>query len=318
MDAGVMRASHQDVTNPTVYAAASRWIRKHVREHPGRPFFAFVHLWDVHFDFIPPPPYDTRFDPAYAGAIDGRDFFFDPAISAGLSQRDRQHLIALYDGEIAWTDSFVGMLLGDLDQLGLAESTVVAVTSDHGTEFFEHGGKGHRTTLFDELLCIPLILRAPGRLPAGARVAAQTRSIDVGPTLLELAGLPVPAGIAGSSLVGLARGQGLEFDNTSISELESVGLDLRAVRTERVKLLRDTQGGQSVWFDLALDPSEHQPLAAPPGGAADLERCARAEAELERAIRARPADPASAAVTQAVLRQLEQLGYTDGADGLER
>lgn len=118
-------------------------------------------------------------------------------------------------------------------------------------------------------------------------------------------------------LAASACGGVSEFDNASISELGSVGRRLRAVRTEHVKLLRDLEGGQSLWFDLAGDPSEQMPLGEPPCGALDRERRERVEAELERAVRARPAEPASAAVTQGVLRQLEELGYTDGAGDRE-
>ena len=74
------------------------------------------------------------------------NFFFDKRINAGMSKRDIEHLLALYDGEIAWTDLHVGKIIDDLRETGLLDRTVVAVTSDHGTEFFEHGQKGHRNT----------------------------------------------------------------------------------------------------------------------------------------------------------------------------
>lgn len=97
MDPTVMRRSHADVTNPTVFEAFHRWLA----EHHERPFFMFVHFWDCHFDFIPPEPYRHRFDPDYAGDITGENFFFDPRVNAALPKRDIEHLEALYDGEIA-------------------------------------------------------------------------------------------------------------------------------------------------------------------------------------------------------------------------
>ena len=96
----------------------------------------FIHIWDVHFDFIPPPPYDTMFDPGYTGSVTGNNFIFDESVNAEMPKRDLEHLIALYDGEIAWTDHHVGKILARLDELGLRDNTIVMLLADHGTEFF--------------------------------------------------------------------------------------------------------------------------------------------------------------------------------------
>src|SRR4030042_2009689 len=127
------------------------------------------------------------FAPDYPGPLTGENFFFDPRINAQMPRRDLEHLIALYDGEIAWTDAHVGKIIDALKAAGLLERTGVAVPSDPGTEFFEHNGKGHRTTLSDELIRIPLVIRYPARLPAGMRVHDQTRIIHVRATLTQLA-----------------------------------------------------------------------------------------------------------------------------------
>jgi arylsulfatase A-like enzyme len=201
MNPEVMVASHEDVTNERTYGAVEGWLA-----HRGEdPFFLFVHLWDAHFDFIPPAPYDTQFGAPYDGWVDGRNFFFDERYSPSMSSRDLQHTLALYDGEIAWTDSIVGRIRAQLDRRGLLDETVIALTSDHGTEFFDHGLKGHRRTLYDEVLHTPLILRYPRSIPAGRRVSALSRGIDLGATLLELAGLPFPDDIMGQSLMPLVR-----------------------------------------------------------------------------------------------------------------
>ncbi|MBU0616212.1 MAG: sulfatase, partial [Planctomycetes bacterium] len=112
-----------EATSPAIAGAAQDWLRKNTR----RPFFMFVNFWDTHFDYTPPPPFDTRFDPDYEGTATGRDFIFDPAINAQMPRRDLEHLIALYDGEIAWTDMHVGKILGELDALGLRDSTLVVL-----------------------------------------------------------------------------------------------------------------------------------------------------------------------------------------------
>ena len=309
-DLDLQRKSHVDVTNPAVHAAWSKWFAGRGEE----PFFAFVHLWDVHYDYIPPPPYDTRFDPDYTGRVTGRDFFTDPAINGRMPERDKQHVVALYDGEIAWTDSFIAKLREDLERAGLLGDTIIAVTSDHGEELFDHGGKGHRLTLFDEVLHIPLVLRYPRGLPSGVRVRAQTASIDVGPTLLELAGLEAPADVLGTSLVPLARDPQAAHALRAVSELATTGRNLRAVRTLQYKLIDDVGQSQHYFFDLAKDPVEHRGsvnFATELGRRAQqgyLEEVAR----MERFLAAHPPQVQGAQVPSDVQRQLQHFGYTEG------
>ena len=183
----------------------------------GRPFFLFAHYFDPHYDYVPPAPYDGRFDPDYDGAIPTDDFLNNPAISLPderdpyrrervVSDRDLEHLRSLYAGELAWTDHQVGRILARLEELGLADDTLVIVTADHGDEFFEHQGLGHRSTLFEEQVRVPMILRFPGRLPEGERVRGLVSTIDVLPTVLELLGLEAPEGAPSRSFAGLAAG----------------------------------------------------------------------------------------------------------------
>ncbi|MCP3919590.1 MAG: sulfatase [bacterium] len=307
MDPGVMSASHTGVTNPEVYGAARQWMQAKKDE----PFFCFVHFWDVHFDFVPPPPYDTMFDPDYAGDVDGRGFFFDPDIVQNrISERDKDHLRALYDGEIRWTDDHVGKLLDDLDAWGLAENTIVVVTSDHGTEFWEHGGIAHRTTLYDELIRTPLVVRYPGEVPAGGRVEAQTRIIDVGPTVLALAGVDPLPGAMGQSLMPLVRGDEVPA-RPALSELYSIGRALSAVRGNDTKLIHDQVQGVQVWFDLALDPGERngqRSFRSEAGGAA-RERYRVMLGELGAAVARRPAAPGVPDVPVHVRDALRAAGY---------
>ena len=268
MDKDVMEASHRDDPGATTYSEFKGWLEKRSK----RPFFAFVHFWDVHFDFTPPPPYDTKFDPGYTGPIDGKNFFFDnDRYKAGMDPKDLQHLLALYDGEIAWTDSLIGKIRADLEKQGLLENTVIALTSDHGTEFFEHGSKAHRMTLYDEVIRTPLVIRYPKSLPQGRRVAELSRGVDVGPTLIELAGFPVPQDVYGQSLLptlggkdgaggGAPGGSKVAMNRVvgrAVSELDSLGQHLRAVRTQKWKLVDDIGNGEDHWyFDLQKDPGE--------------------------------------------------------------
>lgn len=321
MDKDVMRESHADVTNPRVFQRFQEWIGQHDPSQGGRPFFAFLHLWDAHFDFVPPAPYDTRFDPDYKGSItgrgyDGRGFFFDERIAPGMDARDLEHLIALYDGEIAWTDEHVGKVRAELERLGLLENTLVVITSDHGTEFFEHGRKGHRQSLYDEVVRVPLVMRLPEHLAAGARIGEQTRSIDVVPTILELCGLPAPLDVAGQSLMPLVRKDPGARPARAILELDSVGAHLRAVRAAKWKFVDVIGSDQPFYFDLEKDPRELSPLTdreTELGKRATQAYLTEVEG-LEAWLRAHPAPATSSQLPADVQHNLRHEGYIGGGD----
>jgi len=315
-DGRLDRAAHSDVTGPRIFAALERWFTG----RPKRPFFLFVHLWDVHYDYIPPPPFDKEFDPDYTGAFTGVDFFWNSQVNPGMDPRDLQHLVALYDGEIAWTDTFVGKIRELLETRGLLDDTVVAVTSDHGDEFFEHGQKTHRRSLYDEVTHVPLVLRFPRRVRAGTTLRAQTRSIDVGPTLLELAGLPAPSDVLGASLLPLVNGPPDAPGRPAVSELYTRKLDLRSVRTLRWKFVDDLRQKRSFFFDLEHDPTESIPRA---DFGSELGKEARAgyEREFGALTAFAAAHPSIAAASSsggpkpaAIQSQLKKFGYVDGEE----
>lgn len=317
MAARNMRASHQGVTNELVY---ERWRAMLDDAAPvgggkNKRLFAFVHLWDVHFDFTPPPPYDTMFDPGYDGPITGRDFFWDPSINAMLPDEDKRHIVALYDGEIRWTDEIIGRMRRDLEERGLAENTVVVITADHGTELFDHGGKGHRTTLYDEQIHIPLIVWWPDRIEEG-RHQSVTRMIDIGPTLRELCELPAVPTTMGHSLAPLARGETVSpVGAPAVSELISVGRSLRSIRTETDKLVHNTNSDSFSWFDLVLDPLENQVRTA-----REDTRFVRLDEQywtiveaMTQALNRLGFGPSAANVPDAIRKSLNGLGYVDGS-----
>jgi len=196
------------VTSPRLHAQVLPWLTA----NHAAPFFLFVHYWDVHYDYVPPAPFDSLFDPDYTGPIDGRDVMEDPRIRGGMDPRDLQHLLALYDGEIAFTDRYVGKLLDHLRDLGVYENTLIVITADHGDEFLEHGCKGHEKNLFDETLKVPLIVRLPERYarelagalrPVGATIPEQVSLIDLPPTFRDLLGFAVDEVLDGQSLLPL-------------------------------------------------------------------------------------------------------------------
>jgi len=234
----------------------------------GKPFFAYLHYMEPHAPYGAPPPLTTQFDeqgtpaspqmdhPIYSG--------FLPFVEApALLPRQLEHLVARYDGEIAYIDQVIGELFQNLRQLGLYDRTVILVTADHGDEFYEHHGWGHGHSLFNELLRVPLIVRYPAVFPQGTHLAQSAQHIDLMPTILELCGIERLDGLSGHSLVGLVRSPGSTEGQVPVySELLQSGSSAFAVQEGRFKLIEAHSGAQNAWllFDVAGDPQEQQPL----------------------------------------------------------
>ena len=198
---------------------------------PGRRF-AWVHLYDPHDPYSPPEPYATE----YAGRP--------------------------YDGEVAWTDALIGRLDAALTTAGLRDRTLVVLTSDHGEGLDEHGESVHGFFVYESTLRVPLIVRGPGIAP-GTQIPVVARSIDLLPTVLELAGLGAHTPtVSGRSLATALRGH--PIDETvafaeSLWPLVHYGWsDLRALRDGRWKFIL---APRPELYDLELDPGETRNLA---------------------------------------------------------
>jgi arylsulfatase A-like enzyme len=254
--------SYHDVTNPCIRSRVAQWLWR----WGEAPFFLFIHYWDVHFDYIPPAPYDTLFDPDYKGGVTGRDFVNNDAVVEGMDPRDLAHLVALYDGEIAHTDRHIGLLLRDLEDLGLTGRTLLIVTSDHGDEFLEHGGKGHAHSLFQELIHVPIIWVDPEGVRGPRRIDDVVQLIDLAPSILQYLGLEVPTAAEGRSFVGRLRGDSPE-PRTAFSETKTGGY-LKAALERDTKAIHSALAGTTTVYDLRADPGERHPRAPGtlPGG----------------------------------------------------
>jgi len=305
--------SHKDVTGNIVLREVSAWLDR----NPGGPYFAFIHLWDVHYDYIPPPPYDTLFDPDYSGPVNGRGVKKLHKKPADWRQRDIDHLIALYDGEIRWTDDTLEKLLAAFRRCGALEDTVVAVTADHGEAFYEHGSQGHRQTLYGEEIRIPLVIHHPPSIPAGKRIRSPAHITDIAPTLLDIAGLPPLPHAIGRSLKPLIRDPAAPWtDADCICELmePASGIELFALRRPGWKLIIDLARGSHQVYDLIRDPKETRPLAEknyPASQEALKKLYVDTARRLQQALKALPAigdrdTPEFSKLTEA---QLRSLGY---------
>ncbi|HXQ24054.1 MAG TPA: sulfatase [Candidatus Acidoferrales bacterium] len=265
-------ASEHMITSPTLLRMVSEWLDHWNHDGRQRPFFIFLHMWDVHYDYTPPAPYDRMFDPGYKGTVTGENYALGNQVHLGMDPRDLQHVIALYDGEIRFTDLYLGYVLDRLKALGILDNTVVAVTADHGDEFFEHGRKGHKKALYDESILVPLVIRFPGKIPAGKVVDPQVRLLDVAPTILALAGVPKPPEFG--SAVAAPRNAPRDLtawiidDPATLPSLTAfsdlVGdapVPIAAVRTQAFKFIQERRdGGKEELYNLATDPGEHANL----------------------------------------------------------
>lgn len=211
---------------------------------PHQPFFLFLHLFDPHIDYEPPAPFDEMFGTPSPGKTEGTFKYLRRYIKGVHREPERipadrrARALALYDGEIRFTDQELGRLLIALGDRGLLDNSVVVFTSDHGEEFDDHGSmEGHQWTLYDEVLHIPLIMVFPHDRFAGRTVPTVAQLIDVAPTILDFLDLDIPAEFQGRSLLPLLTD--VAADDTSgmaFSEIKRFN-EKWAVRTPTHKLI---------------------------------------------------------------------------------
>lgn len=230
------------------------------RRDPERPLFLFLFYMDPHWDFWPPPPYDMKFAASGGGPI--RSAWALPAAKATPDIRRRT--LDAYDGEIAYCDFAVSNLLAAVAATPRWNDTLVVIAGDHGESFWERGFSGHGNDLHDGELKVPLILRVPkgcGLKAAGGVVKGQVGGLDVAPTVLDLAGVPVPGSWEGRSL-RRAMESGVSDGRPVVAETRvRDGLWQRAVRTDRWKVIAiDDFGRPDEVYDLVADPGETDDL----------------------------------------------------------
>jgi arylsulfatase A-like enzyme len=235
-------------------AAATPWIES-VRE---RPFFLFLHTYEVHHPYTPTPERLALMEKGYTGRL-------PPQISIRLIKKinsgrkrlrpgDLEHIVAAYDAEISSADAGFGELVALLRRLGRYDSSLIVLTSDHGEAFGERGRVGwHGDTLYDEQIRIPLMIRLPGGRFRGRTVEPQVRSIDIAPTILSVLGLPAPREFSGTAIDIAGRAAG--HPPWAVASIDGFSKDL-AVRTRQWKWY------QGRLYDLLDDPGETTDVAA--------------------------------------------------------
>ncbi|MBP7148502.1 MAG: sulfatase [Acidobacteria bacterium] len=298
------------------------WLRAHGREQK---FFLFFHTYIVHDPYVHPLRFVRKFDSGYNGRLLGvvqklnntqgrwpmlaRRFWSAVDHNDAPTVRFVEHLYEA--GILRMDETNLAPLLALLDELGLARDTLLVFTSDHGEAFLEHGHFRHMD-LYGETLHVPLVLRYPGRLPAGRRIDTPVTLLDVMPTILDLADVAVPGAAQGRSLVPLWSGGTLE-PRPIVSEWNgrTDGAPFEAVRDGGFTYIR--QGSSELLFEIARDPGEHRSVA---GEAPEVLAARRSQlAAWEKECRARAAAlgprPAGEAPSEETRRQLRALGYVE-------
>ena len=275
VDQGFERYAWYQYTADDGVDAALTWID----EQQGAPFFLFLHLMDPHMPYAPPPPFDERFGGRPLTEV-GDDYPWQLGLLRASPDPEswKELLIGMYDGEIAYTDQEVGRFVEALAQRGMSEDTLLVLHSDHGEEFWDHGGYEHGHALYDELLHVPLAVVYPRKVPAKTRVAARVRTVDVFPTVLELVGLERDDADLDR---GKLKGEGATLNARSLvpwiegerdDELETLSEGLlygpphapwweaKARCEGDLKLIIGGPAEQGELYDLGLDPGETQNL----------------------------------------------------------
>lgn len=269
----VVRRPLPEPAAPLVNEKALAWL-----DQPrDRPFFLFVHHYDVHSDYAPKEAYRKMFVRPYEGIATGATDQLKAARSGRveLGPADAQHLSDLYDAEIRQIDDELGRFFQELERRGHLENTIVLLTSDHGEEFLEHGRFLHGWSLYKELVQVPLLIAGPG-IPHGLRVTEPVSLVDIFPTVTGLLGIEAPPVVEGIDLSQAWRGRApLPTSRPVFFETDwwlgrADGEWKRAVQRGPWKL--HYAHPQQAWelYDLASDPGEHEDLAArePEHGAA--------------------------------------------------
>lgn len=293
----------QFMSGPGEFATAREVTREalaQLERQSGRPVFLWMHLMEPHSPYAPPVKLRAKFPPRTPPRPAPRDVipnWLDPG-----GPLDANHYEALYDAEIADVDSALGEFFGALRQTGRWQQLVLVVTSDHGEEFFEHGGFEHNTTLYDEMLRVPLLIKSPG-LHAGVR-EIQTQSVDLAPTLACAAGAGIPRDLAGAD-IGPVVQRGASFEPIAFAELPG---SRYAIRTREWKLISNLEGRDEL-YNLRVDPHERTNVVRQ-----SVERATRLREQLNAVLAGAYKAGASvrrdvAPVSQQTLERLKALGY---------
>lgn len=254
------------------------------------PFFLWSSFFDPHPDYLAPSPWDTMYDerplsvphvqpgehagnPPHFGLTQQENGDFSSYRESGwynhgmhphvpVSAEDARKNMSVYYGMVSLMDKYIGKILDRLDELGLSQNTLVVFTSDHGHFFGQHGLHAKGPFLYEDMIRVPLIARLPGVIPAGGSSGAIQSLVDIAPTMLDFAGLPIPRTMTGVSEKPVWTGETARARTCALCEdhHEPTTIHLRSYVDERYKLTVYYRQTYGELFDLQNDPQETRNL----------------------------------------------------------
>lgn len=242
-------------------------------------FFLWVHFLSPHAPYLAPSPFSSAFGKPVNPKLDASILTLTLIEKSGrqLSPSDRTYLISQYDGAILYLDDIIKRLFDHLKQLSLYQDTLVIFLSDHGEQFQEHGHLQHGSTLYQELIHVPLIMKLPSVWrKEGLRIPSIVSSIDIFPTILDLIKVSPPDFVQGKSLIPLVGGKSFA-DQVVVTELNTHGkIAIRKGKYKYISRYPEMSSGAIKYpnlpmrsaykseelYDLNKDPAETRNLAA--------------------------------------------------------
>lgn len=235
--------------------------------------FLFVHYFDPHAPYAPPPPFDRAYlDEAGRPSIDPATH---PMPSFAALEPDAQQLAIRYAAEVSYMDTQVGRLLDALAAAGILEESILVLTADHGEILGSAPGSrpfDHGWTVYEPEVRVPLLVRLPGARRGGTRSRAPSSHVDLLPTLTGYLGLPTPEGVDGLPLD--LETDTYDADRIRFSEATKPwknvetdprwinALKARSARRGRYKFIRTVYRGLEELYDVEADPEERENLLA--------------------------------------------------------
>ncbi len=218
----------------------------------NRKFFLFIHTYDIHDSYNPPPPYFNLYT---KGGYEGKHLRTSKGIvpheldASKLTPEEIDYIIAVYDGGINYIDYQLGKIFEKLNQLGIYENTIIIITADHGEAFKDHGCMGHWRTYIEEVH-VPLIMRGPG-IPRNRIYENWGQLIDIVPTILEILNIPQRKEMQGRSLLPLMNNCEIEKNFKTYSWAHSS----MSLRTKKWTYIMKPNGPDEL-YDRINDPKE--------------------------------------------------------------
>lgn len=291
-------------------AATVRWVDRGA----PTPFFLWIHQIAPHASYAPPFSYEREWDTHPSRIVPSHDDIHK--INAGEitpDETDLAHIVALYDAEIAFTETLLERVFDALRRHGLFENTLIVFTADHGESLYDRSGYiGHGRKLFDEEIVVPLFFYGPGLLPQARTIDEPVETIHIAPTILEFLGLPPEPSFQGMSLWSIIAPDLAAGDRPSHPPEEKPAFAIngagRAIRYGGWKYVEmDEPPGSEELYDLSADPGEVRNLvAAEPDKAAELRGLLRAWDASVPVVRSGDYE-----LDQESIEALRTLGYID-------